>query len=398
MWFKGWLMVLLHSATRIFTVVPGIWGKLDMILLWSSLTWAAILFTYASIPYRTDRSARWMMWSLTLVNTLYIITLIIAPSGHWTLKLAAVALGITPLVVTLASMRRVNHPLRWILVVLYASLSVVLLIFQDRPGNGQEIVLNAVMFTVYLGTCIFIFFAYRRVTSGAFLTIAGFFTWALTYIAMPVVHSFMPNARLDNEVWNLPKFLVSLGMILILLEDQIENNKYLALHDELTGLPNRRLFLDRLANALDRARRANTQTALLLLDLNHFKQVNDSFGHHVGDLLLQKIAAIFAGRVRRSDTVARTGGDEFSVILEVPTSRTDAIQVCRALLELLKEPLILEGCMVQPSASIGIAVFPEDASDMESLCIVADQRMYENKHGAAITRDPLPATAPDSSR
>jgi diguanylate cyclase (GGDEF)-like protein len=137
-------------------------------------------------------------------------------------------------------------------------------------------------------------------------------------------------------------------------------------------------------SALDRARRTNAQAALLVIDLDHFKEVNDTFGHHIGDLLLQSVGSIFSGRVRRSDTVARTGGDEFSVILEEPTSRKDAVRVSEALLELLKEPLLLEDCMVQTGASIGIAVFPEDAFDMESLCIAADQRMYEEKHRLAI--------------
>jgi diguanylate cyclase (GGDEF)-like protein len=168
-------------------------------------------------------------------------------------------------------------------------------------------------------------------------------------------------------------------MILILLEGQIEHNKHLALHDALTSLPNRRLFEDRLSNALDRARRTNTQTALLIVDLNHFKQVNDTFGHHVGDLLLQRVGALFLGRVRRSDTVARTGGDEFSIILEEPANRAEAMHVSQALLELLRTPMQLENHTVQAGASIGVAVFPEDATEMEQLCIVADQRMYDEK-------------------
>jgi diguanylate cyclase (GGDEF)-like protein len=396
LWYTGWLMILLHSASRIFTAAPGIWGKLVNIVLWSSLAWAGMLFMYSSIPYRQDRSSRWMLGSLSLANTLYIIALTIAPSGHWTLKLAAAALGIIPFAVTLASIRRVNHPLRWILVFLYASLSVVLLNFQDRPGNGHEIALNAVMFTVYMGCCVLMLVTYRRPSSGAFITIAGFFSWASTYVAMPVMHAYMLNARLDSEVWNLPKFLVALGMILLLLEDQIEHNKYLALHDELTGLPNRRLFHDRLANALERARRSGAKAALLLVDLDHFKNVNDSLGHHVGDLLLARVGAICSGRVRRSDTVARTGGDEFSVILEVPTSREDAENVGHSLIQLLREPLQLESHTVRIGASIGIAVFPEDASDMDSLCIAADLRMYENKQRAAYARIALLAAAPET--
>jgi diguanylate cyclase (GGDEF)-like protein len=123
-----------------------------------------------------------------------------------------------------------------------------------------------------------------------------------------------------------------------------------------------------------------------LVDLNHFKQVNDTLGHHVGDLLLKQVGEIFSARVRRSDTVARTGGDEFSIILEEPTSREEAEQVGSSLMELLKTPLELGGQTVRVGASIGIAIYPEDAPAMESLCIVADLRMYAEKQRSRNSR------------
>jgi diguanylate cyclase (GGDEF)-like protein len=192
--------------------------------------------------------------------------------------------------------------------------------------------------------------------------------------------AFLPGFHLESEVWNLPKYVVAVGMILLLLEDQIAHNKFLALHDELTGLPNRRLFQDRMTSAIERARRSGTHTALLLVDLDRFKLVNDTLGHHVGDLLLQFVSSIFVGRVRRSDTVARTGGDEFCVILEEPVSRADAERVGDSLMQLLNEPLELGEHTVQIGASVGIAVFPEDADTMEALCIKADLQMYADKH------------------
>jgi len=186
------------------------------------------------------------------------------------------------------------------------------------------------------------------------------------------------------------------GMMLLLLEDQLEHNRHLALHDPLTGLPNRRLFQDRLASAIERARRTETQAALLVIDLDRFKLVNDTLGHHVGDMLLQRVGTLFAGRVRRSDTVARTGGDEFSVVLEEPTSREEARHVGESLLQLLKEPMQLGDHVVRIGASVGVAVFPEDALDMELLCIAADLKMYDVKHlhqshGAALTHNSLPS-------
>jgi diguanylate cyclase (GGDEF)-like protein len=268
------------------------------------------------------------------------------------------------------------------------------LVFQHRPGNGEDLALNAVLFTVYFGCCIHFFFAYRRATAGAFITIAGFFAWASVFTVAPAIFAFWPGVNIESEVWNLPKYVVAVGMILLLLEDQIEHNRHLALHDHLTGLPNRRLYQDRLTSALERARRSNAHAALLVVDLDRFKQVNDTMGHHVGDLVLQRVATMFSARVRRSDTVARTGGDEFSIILEDPTCREDAIHVGESLKQLLNEPLQLGDYEVRIGASVGIALFPEDARDMEQLCIAADLRMYGAKNSYGINSNELTSAQP----
>jgi diguanylate cyclase (GGDEF)-like protein len=105
-------------------------------------------------------------------------------------------------------------------------------------------------------------------------------------------------------------------------------------------------------------------------------------GHHIGDLLLQRVGSIFAGRVRRSDTVARTGGDEFSVILEETANREDAERVGESLIQLLEKPFELEGHRVSVGASVGIAIFPNDALGAESLRIAADIRMYAAKNAS----------------
>jgi len=255
--------------------------------------------------------------------------------------------------------------------------------------------MNGLLFAVYFGCCIHFWFAYRGATAGAFITLAGFLAWASVFLAAPLLHPFVPKLQIQSEVWNLPKYVVAVGMILLLLESQIEHNKYLALHDELTGLPNRRLFLDRLALTLERARRANSKAALLVVDLDHFKLVNDTLGHHAGDVLLQNIGQIFTSRVRRSDTVARTGGDEFSIILDEPTSRENAQNVARSLMELLEEPMRLDDQLVRVGASIGAAVFPDDAPGLEALCIAADLRMYDDKHSPKDGGKPLRTTRDD---
>jgi diguanylate cyclase (GGDEF)-like protein len=378
LWLTGWIMIAAHFCAAIFVPAPGFLGTLANIISVCALVWAAILFKSASVPYRSRRSSSWMLRSLLGAYTLYIGLLISDSTPAWALNAAAILIGVLPLSVALAALRKFSHPLRWVTVSLSCMLSMFLLAYQNRAG-GADTALNALLFVVYFGCAIHFWFAYKRGTTGAFITIAGFFLWASVFVVGQIMSVYFPDVHIEGEVWNLPKYVVAVGMILLQLEDQIEHNKYLALHDELTGLPNRRLFQDRLTSAIERARRTDTRTALLLVDLNRFKQVNDTLGHHVGDLLLQRVAEIFTARVRRSDTVARTGGDEFSVILEEPTSREDAESVAQSLMELLDQPLHLQGNLVRTGASIGLAFFPEDARDMETLCIAADLKMYDAK-------------------
>ncbi len=377
-WLTGWLLIALHFTAFLFLPAPGVGGLIAELVGLASLAWAGILFMWAGVPYRKENSSRWMLVTLISTNTIYLCCLIDGRSAA-VLNVAAVLLGAGPLAVALKAVREFRHPLRWVTVSFNAILAAYLLLVQHRPGNGPDLALNGLLFIVFLGCSVHFWYTYRRGTAGAFITISGFFLWACVFVAAPFMQAFLPLVQVEREVWNLPKYVVGIGMILLLLEEQIEHNKHLALHDALTGLPNRRLFQDRLAGSLERARRTGTQAALLVIDLNRFKQVNDSMGHHVGDLLLKHVANLLSGRIRRSDTVARTGGDEFTVILEAPTNGSEALHVGRSLQDLLKGPVQLEEYSVQIGASFGIAVFPDDAADMKQLCIVADLRMYENK-------------------
>jgi len=380
-WLTGWVLIALHFAAFIFLPAPGIWGFIALDLGLASLTSAGILFMWASVPYRTEPSSRWLLISVLATNALYIVLITSPHPPSWALNTAAILFGAAPMSIALTARRDFTHLLRWLLVGIYSVLAVILLAVQNRPGSGPFLASNSVLFTVYFGCCLHVWYSYRgRGSAGSLITIAGFLGWSSVFVLSPLATVFLPHAQIETEVWNLPKYVVAVGMILLLLEDQIEHNKYLALHDELTGLPNRRLFLDRLAISLERARRAESKAALLVIDLNHFKQVNDTLGHHAGDVLLKKVSTIFQSRVRRSDTVARTGGDEFSLILEEPTNRSNAKRVAKSLMEMLEEPLEVGEHTLKVGASIGVAVFPDDAADLEALCIAADLRMYDNKN------------------
>ncbi|CAA7624092.1 Response regulator containing a CheY-like receiver domain and a GGDEF domain [Candidatus Terasakiella magnetica] len=149
--------------------------------------------------------------------------------------------------------------------------------------------------------------------------------------------------------------------------------------DALTGLPNRSLFLDRLSQAVKAARRDQTHFALLFIDLDGFKAVNDTFGHQTGDLLLQETAARLLLSVRSSDTVARLSGDEFTVILHDVDGSEEVAIVAAKMIARLGEVFELEGVEACVKASIGIALFPDDANDAAILIRQADRAMYRVK-------------------
>ena len=155
--------------------------------------------------------------------------------------------------------------------------------------------------------------------------------------------------------------------------------QYLAAHDALTGLANRTQLADRLEGAIDAARRTDTKVALLLLDLDGFKTVNDLHGHPAGDALLQVIGKRLARLVRTTDTVARFGGDEFCVLQEAPTQPKAAFDLAERILSSLSLPVVIDGARIAISGSIGIAVFPDDGTTLATLLKKADRALYSVK-------------------
>jgi len=159
-------------------------------------------------------------------------------------------------------------------------------------------------------------------------------------------------------------------------EEQIEFHAY---HDVLTHLPNRRLFTDRLALSITRARRSGKPLAVMFIDLDHFKTINDTLGHTAGDELLLEMSQRLTHCVREDDTVARLGGDEFTMILSELRQAEDAIHVAQKILDAVQQPMTVAGMTIELSASIGIALYPEDGFDVETLLRNADSAMYRAK-------------------
>ena len=163
--------------------------------------------------------------------------------------------------------------------------------------------------------------------------------------------------------------------------------EYQTLHDPLTGLPNRTLFNDRLRQGIVIAHRERKPLVLLIMDMDRFKEVNDSLGHHIGDLLLQQVALRLAATLRQSDTVARLGGDEFAVLPAGGTDLLGGSQAAKKILHALEQPFVVNGRNIDVGASIGIALCPEHGEEADTLMRHADVAMYvakRTKRGSAV--------------
>jgi diguanylate cyclase (GGDEF)-like protein len=163
------------------------------------------------------------------------------------------------------------------------------------------------------------------------------------------------------------------------LRQQAAENEHQALHDPLTGLPNRTLFADRIRQATLAARRKDLEVAVLLMDLDRFKEINDTLGHHCGDLLLKELGERIERSLRASDTVARLGGDEFGILLPDLHDRHAIDEVVGRFRGAIEEPFTLQGLPLAVEASIGVAVFPEHGEDVDTLLQKADVAMYVAK-------------------
>lgn len=155
--------------------------------------------------------------------------------------------------------------------------------------------------------------------------------------------------------------------------------EHLARHDVLTGLPNRRLFMERLEGALERSRRNKQPLALLFIDLDRFKDINDQMGHDAGDAALRSVAQRLQANIRKVDTVARLGGDEFVVLLDNPSHRADVEAIAQKLLDSMHEPISFGSHSIAISLSIGISLYPDDGDSADRLMSIADTAMYRAK-------------------
>ena len=227
----------------------------------------------------------------------------------------------------------------------------------------------------------------RRTVMFSFFGLGGFHLLFVALSALPA-----PRARFGTYVTGLEfadvilYVALALGLVIWLLEEERQaamdaaaRIERIAYHDALTGLPNRQLFLNQMGMALHHARRHGTVVAVLFLDLDRFKIVNDSLGHAAGDLLIQTVAERIRSTIRAEDSVTRLGGDEFAVLAADARTAEDATMLAERIMAAVKRPIVIDQHEVFMTTSLGISLFPEDACDAEDLLKAADTAMYRAK-------------------
>lgn len=194
-----------------------------------------------------------------------------------------------------------------------------------------------------------------------------------------VFPEWLSISAIRNEDGRVEKYI---GIFIDISKQKAAENQlhYLAYYDKLSDLPNRELFHDRLNLAIARAKRNKTEIAVLFIDIDHFKYINDTFGHDKGDLLLRKVAATLKSCIRENDTLARLGGDEFTIIIEDFNQHDDVEITARRILDSFKNPLSLNNQDLYISVSIGVSFFPKDANSRATLIKHADTAMYSAKN------------------
>ncbi|EQD64130.1 diguanylate cyclase/phosphodiesterase with PAS/PAC sensor(s) [mine drainage metagenome] len=377
-WALGWALLLTHIlaefiAVNIHTASDAAYAVASITLLLASVAfiWAAL-----EAPLQRWRFLA-RLAAVELPNVVFIVLLFSnagTPAAYVTLSIAG-ALG--SLLLVRAGARISDRKERWVFVlgILFAYSAQAALSAYGHPDYAFDWMLC----WHYLAVATLFWRSARHVTPGTVFTTLSFVAWASVFPVAELLHVLAPSVHVESEVWNLPKYLVATGMILTLLEEQMTVAEEAAQHDDLTGLPNRRLFDRRLLQAFALADRSGGRMALLAIDLDRFKQINDRYGHPAGDEVLMTLARRLSERLRKGDTLARVGGDEFIAILPEVPDRAAADVVAGALTAALQIPVDLPDARVMVGVSIGVTVYPDDAQDANGLMALADRRMYASK-------------------
>lgn len=388
LWLLGLFFTFIESAAHIFYAPAGLPSTILHTIVIVCYLLAGLVFVWASGNYEiTDRRSLHFL----LLNSVPLLGTSTCYGLHLFSKTAFmpwIALGLVIGVATSLLLRRS------VIIAVLSATGWLAMGYLVSNGRYRDAVYWSLGIVYALATANF----YRKLprrSTGRLAIVTGFSIWAFFFFLHPFIVTYRAYADIASHIWNMQKSLISIGMILVMLEEQVSCNRWLALHDELTGLANRRSFEDHLSTALDRCKRSHSVLALFLLDLDGFKQVNDTHGHHAGDQLLRHVANNLREHVGNFDSIARVGGDEFTLLACDPSHVRSVEQLRDTIRDATELPFLFDGHKLSVSASIGIALYPDDADDATRLLRIADLRMYSLKQARTPLRhirlDSVPA-------
>jgi diguanylate cyclase len=377
LWLLGLFITLVEAVAHTFYAHDGPPQRALHVVVMDCYLLAGMVFVWASGGYPISARAR--LWYLTL-NALPLLALTTIYGLHLKTGIeyfSCIAAGLVTGVASSLYLRR-----SWQLAALHVF---------GWMAMGYLIHMANYRAAVYWSLCCVYatatFNFQRRLpreSTGRLAIVTGFTIWSLNLLLHPWIVSYRSYADTASHIWNMQKSLISIGMILVMLEEQISSNEWLALHDELTGLPNRRLFADRLQSAIERCERTRSRMALLIVDLNGFKKINDTMGHQAGDQVLREVSSNLKRGIRASDTLARLGGDEFIIVATDAEQDESMEHFVNSVRHAVERPIVVEGKSMIMTASLGVAIYPDDAHDSVRLLRIADQRMYATKHRVGV--------------
>ena len=369
LWLAGLVLILGEALAHIVYTIPGAWHRSSHIAALCFYLLAGQTFVYAALR---PRVLDWKLFFALLISSLPQLAALSLYGLELRSSRGFLLCALFGALSGVASSALTTRPILFSLLSLlgWAGFVGATLLADFRYA------VYWLLFWLYMSTAVLFARRLPRSSTGRYAIVIGFAVWSLCFLS----HSWMVEHPLylpyAQDVWDLQKFLVAIGMLMVMLEDQVARNRDLALHDELTGLPNRRLFDDRLSQALLQGTRTGSRTGLIMLDLNGFKLVNDSLGHTAGDELLCTVTENLTRTLRSSDTLARVGGDEFAIIVSNLRASDSLLRLVHAAAHV---PVPLREREFIVSASVGLAIAPDDSIDPETLFRLADARMYAQK-------------------
>ncbi|MGN2245060.1 diguanylate cyclase domain-containing protein [Frateuria sp. GZRR35] len=374
-WLVGWAMILVHIVAQFVerNLVAGPAADAALAVSLSMLLLTSVAFIWAGSD---TRLAWWRDLAITLAAAIPDVAFFVLAAYGAEARFAYLLCTALGLASTAWVFRRDRRKPSWCVPVVVGIYAVqAMYVWQGAIDQA----LNWMLFWHYLAVA---FCFYRGATGpsvGVAFTTVSFVAWAAVFPVASVLDPWLAGWGIQDEAWNLPKFLVATGMIFTLLEEQIGHAEHASQHDALTGLPNRRVFANRLEQALRRARESGGRMAMLVIDLNDFKRINDTLGHAAGDALLHFVAQRLQQGVRAGDTLARLGGDEFAAILPEVADRAGALARAERLARAFDASTEFQGLQLSIAASIGLALYPDDGQDETRLYAAADRAMYASK-------------------